>query len=79
MLIGIRKRGFIRRHADPEVNQLAHTTSEPIANIPQRICVSQLAEQHSHQLRPATEAFGRTLRPMLFHQSREFQHREVLQ
>ena len=79
MLVGIRQRGFIRRHADSEMNQLAQTTGQPVADLAQRVRVSQLAEQHRDQLRPATEAFGCSFGTVLLHQRRELKAREMLQ
>jgi hypothetical protein len=78
MLVGISQRGFIRRHADSEVNQFAQTTGKPVADLAQRVRVRQLAEQHCNQLRPATEALGRSLRTMFLHQRCELQAWEML-
>src|ERR1700686_1638285 len=79
MLIGIRQRGFIGCHVDAEVNQFAHTTGKSVADLAQRVGVRQLAEQHRDQLSPATETFGGFFGPVLLHQCRELQTREVLQ
>jgi hypothetical protein len=40
--------------------------------------VSQLAEQHRHQLRPASEAFGSSFRIVLLHQGRKLKNRKML-
>jgi hypothetical protein len=58
MPVGIGQRGFIRRHVDSQVDQFAQRTGKPIADFAQRIRMRHLAEQHSHQLRPAGEPFG---------------------
>ena len=79
MFVGVSQRGLIRRSVDSEVNQLAQTTGQPVADLAQRVRVSQLAEQHRHQLRPATEALGGPFGPVFPHQRRELQAREVLQ
>jgi hypothetical protein len=78
MLIGISQGGFIGCLADPEMNQFAQTTGQPIADLAQEVSVRQLAEQHRHQLCPATEALGCPFRSVLLHQRGELQAREVL-
>jgi hypothetical protein len=60
------------------VNQFAHTTGKPVADFSQGIGVSQLAEQHRHQLSPAAKAFGSSFRIVLLHQRPELKTREVL-
>jgi hypothetical protein len=60
------------------VNQFAQTTGKPVADLAQRVRVSQLAEQHGDQLGPATEAFGRPFGAVFLHQSRELKAREML-
>ncbi|HEY8669634.1 MAG TPA: hypothetical protein VIL63_02240, partial [Terriglobales bacterium] len=71
MLVGIRQRRFIRRYADAEVNQFAQTTGKPVADLAQRVGVSELAKQHRHQLSPATEPLGSSFRTVFLHQRRE--------
>jgi hypothetical protein len=61
------------------VDQFAQATGQSIADIAQRIGVSQLAEQHRDQLRPATEALGRALRVVFLYERCEFKYREMLQ
>src|SRR5204862_7466302 len=58
VFVGIREGGFIGGLADAEMNQLAQTTAQAVANLAQRISVSELAEQHRDQLRPAAKTFG---------------------
>ena len=79
MLVGISQGGLIRRYVDSEMNQLAQTTGQPVADLAQRVRVSQLAEQHCDQLRPATEAFGGTFGAVFLHQRRELQTGEMLE
>jgi hypothetical protein len=79
MFIGVREGGFIRRHADSEMHQLAEAAGESVADLAQRVRMSQLAKQHRDQLRSATEAFGRPFCFMFFHQSRELEARKILQ
>jgi hypothetical protein len=73
MLVGISQGGLIRRYVDSEMNQLAQTTGQPVADLAQRVGVSQLAEQHRHQLCTATETLRRFFRLVFLHQSGKFQ------
>jgi hypothetical protein len=77
MPVGIRQRGFIRRHTDSEVNQFAQRTGQPIADLAQRVRMRHLAEEHRHQLRPAGEPFGPAFRVVFSHQRRELRTREM--
>jgi hypothetical protein len=78
MPVGIGQRGFIRRHVDSQVDQFAQRTGKPIADFAQRIRMRHLAEQHSHQLRPAGEPFGPPFRAVFSHQYRKPRAREML-
>jgi hypothetical protein len=53
------------------MNQLAQTTAQAVANLAQRISVSELAEQHRHQLRPAAKTFGAPFCIVFFDQRSE--------
>jgi len=44
VFVGIREGGFIGGLADAEMNQLAQTTAQAVANLAQRISVSELAD-----------------------------------
>jgi hypothetical protein len=68
VFVGIRKRGFIRRFAHPEMHQFAQAASQAMTDLPQRVGVCQLAEQHGHQLRPATKAFSPSFGIVFLHQ-----------
>ena len=65
---GVGQRRALGCPANPDVHQFAYATGQPMANFPQRVCPSQMAEQHSHQLRPAREALRPLLGPMLAYQ-----------
>src|SRR5438445_8449198 len=47
---------------------LAQTTAHAVAKLAQRIGVSELAEQHRDQLRPAAKTFGAPFRIVFFDQ-----------
>src|SRR5439155_16158234 len=50
------KRGWICwALPDPEMNQFAQAATQTLADLTQRVGMGELAEQHRHQLRPATE------------------------
>jgi hypothetical protein len=66
MLVGAGKGGLVRRRAGSQVHKIARAAGKPIADIAQRIRVCELAEQHCDQLRPATEALGRSFGTVLF-------------
>jgi hypothetical protein len=55
------------------MNQLAQTTGQPVADLAQRVGVSQLTEQYRDQLRPATEAFDGSFGAVFLHQRCELQ------
>jgi hypothetical protein len=61
------------------MNQFAYTAGKSVADLAQGVGVSQLAEQHGHQLCPATEALGSSFCIMFLHQGRELKPREVLE
>ena len=68
MGVGIGQRRALRRPADANVHQLANATGQAMADLPQRVCPSQMAEKHSHELRPAREALRPFLGPVLAYQ-----------
>ena len=68
MGVGVGKRRALRRPADADVHQFADATGQAMADLPQRVRPSQMAEQHGHQLRPAREAFRPVLGPVLAYQ-----------
>jgi hypothetical protein len=71
VFVGIREGGFVGGLADAEMNQLAQTTAQAVANLAQRISVSELAEQHRDQLRPAAKTFGAPFCIVFFDQRSE--------
>src|SRR3954452_1177263 len=79
VLVSVGQGGLVRRQPYSEVHQLARAAGESIANITQRVRVCELTQQHGDQLRPATEALGRSFGIVLLYKRRELQHRKVLQ
>jgi len=61
------------------MEKLSHTTGKPVTDLSQRVGVRQLAEQHRHQLRPATEALRGSLRLVFLYQCRKFKAGKLLQ
>jgi hypothetical protein len=61
------------------MHQFAQATSQTMTNLPQRVGVCQLAEQHRHQLRPAAETFGPSFGIVFLHQSPELRPGKMLQ
>ena len=58
MLIGIPQRGSPGAFCKPQMVQFARTTSQSAANLPQRLGIAEVAEQHADQLIPACEPFS---------------------
>ena len=79
MLVGIGEGRAAWCLADTQVNKLAEAAGKAAADLPERIRSGQLAEQHRHQLVPAGEALGSSLRPVLPHQRSELDAREVVE
>jgi len=79
VFIGIREGGFVGRFPDPEMNQFAQAAAQTIADLTQRVGMGELAEQHRHQLRPATEAFGAPFGLVLLDQRSELGARKMLE
>src|SRR5437870_5364639 len=65
VLIGIGQGRTLGRIGQSQVSQLAFAGGQPAANLAQRLRPSQVAEQHGHELSPATEPAGMTLGPVL--------------
>ena len=57
--------GALGRIGQPQVPQLAFAGGQPATNLAQRLGPPQVAEEHGHELAPATEPSGMTLGPML--------------
>ena len=79
VFVGVAQRRPLRRHRNPQVLQLALTTGQPSADLPQRMRPPQLAEQHGYELTPTGEAPRVVFRLVLFHRAFELQTREQLQ
>src|SRR3954447_10589751 len=79
VFISIREGGFVGRFPDPEMNQFAQAATQTIADLTQRVGMGELAEQHRHQLRPATEAFGAPFGLVLLDQRSELGARKMLE
>jgi hypothetical protein len=60
------------------VNQLAEATTETVADLTERIGVSQLAEEHGNQLSPAAKALCAMLGIVLLDQRSELRAWKVL-
>ena len=58
--------------------ELPFATGQASADLTQRVCPSQLAKQHGHELAPTREAFRATIRLMFLNGLFEFQSREQL-
>jgi hypothetical protein len=61
MGVGIGQRGFVWGLIHPQVAELTQTTGQTAADFPQAFGLGQLAEQHSYEMVPGTEAFRITL------------------
>src|SRR3954462_594255 len=61
------------------MNQFAQAATQTIADLTQRVGMGELAEQHRHQLRPATEAFGAPFGLVLLDQRSELGARKMLE
>src|SRR5215467_14825484 len=67
MLIGIRQGALVRRGSDAQVFHLAFNRPQPIADLPQRLGLPQLAKQHRHKLSPTIKSARVALGLMLPH------------
>ena len=65
MFVGIGQGGALGRIGQPQVPQLAFAGGQLATNLAQRLGPPQVAEQHSHELAPATEPSGMPLGRML--------------
>ena len=79
VFVGIGQGGAAGRLGDPEMNQLAQTAGQAVADLAQRIGAAELAEQHRDQLRPAGKALGVTLGVVLLDQRGELRPRKMLE
>jgi hypothetical protein len=79
VFIGIGQSGFIGCVGDAKMHQFAFTASQPVADLPQRISMGQLAERHGHELRPAGESFGGAFGQVFLDQRGELQSGKMLQ
>src|SRR5436305_15175585 len=61
------------------MNQFAQAATQTIADLTQRVGMGELAEQHRHQLRPATEALGAPFGLVLLDQRSELGARKMLE
>ena len=62
---GVGQGGALGRVGQAQMPQLAFTGGQAAANLAQRLRPAQMAEQHGHELPPASEAAGMTLGPVL--------------
>src|ERR1700681_5067049 len=79
MSIGISQRRPFRRLGNSQMLQLPFARRQAIANIPQRLRVPQLAEQHCHELSPTAKSATMPFGLMLPNRILELHPREQLQ
>ena len=79
MVVGIGQGRTTRRATDAEMEELALTAGQPVANFPQRVGMGQLREQHRHKMSPRGEALGVTLGAVLLDKTVENVPRDLLQ
>lgn len=79
MFVGVSQGGTLGRVGQSQVAQLAFAGGQPAANLTQRLRSPQMAEQHSHELSPATEPAGVALAPLLDHGPLKLGARKQLQ
>src|SRR5580700_1527036 len=77
--IGIRQCCRLRRFFYTEVAELAFRCRQPATDLPQALRVTQMTEQHRHQLLPAGEAPLMSRRLVFLHARVKLQPREKLQ
>ena len=77
--VGIGQRRTPGRTPNAHVDELADAAGQTVTDLAQGIGVSQVAEQHRHELRPASEALGAFLGVVLPHQLLELPPRYLLQ
>ena len=63
--VGIGESRFVGRTQDAELPERRLAAGQSQANLAQRVQVSELTEQHGHELLPAGEAPGAALGPVL--------------
>ena len=79
VLGGVGERGLLRCLIDAQVGELAQAAGQAVADLAQGVGLSQLAEQHGHELSPAGEPLRTALGAVSLDQCRELRSREVLQ
>jgi len=72
MLIRIGEVGFAGSLRNSKVLQLTQTTTQAVADEPQRVGVGQMAKQHRHELRPTRKASRMSFGAGLLHQGAKF-------
>lgn len=65
VLIGVGESGALGAFGNPEMLELAKATGQSSANFPERVRMSEVAEEHGDKLRPATEPFCLVLGTMV--------------
>src|SRR5580704_2393651 len=79
MLIGIRQSGLLRRFRNPQMPQFPFAGCQPLADLPQASRLSDMAEQHGHQLSPTRKPARVPLGLMLANGLLEFPPRQQSQ
>jgi hypothetical protein len=79
MFVGVSQGGTLGRVGQSQVAQLAFAGGQPAANLTQRLGSPQMAEQHGHELSPATEPACVALGPLLDHGPLKLGARKQLQ
>src|SRR5580704_18263973 len=67
MLVGLGQRRSLRALHHSQVPQLAFASRQTSTDLPQRLRLAQMTEQHRHQLRPTAKTPRVMLRSMLAH------------
>ena len=79
VFVGIGQRAALGRFLHPEVDKLPQTAAQAPADLPQRLGLGELGEEHGDELVPAPEAFGVPFSSMSPHDLFEFEPREEAQ
>ena len=64
---------------NPHMHQSPQAAAQAVADLPQGIGASELAEQHGDELRPATEALGGTFSAVLLDKGGKLQPGKMLE
>ncbi len=78
MLVGIGQCGALGCRIHAEVLELSQAGRQSSTDLSQRLCLTQLAEQHRHELSPATESFYTFLGSCLSYRSYKILMRKYL-